>query len=47
MTEIGKVWARTRHRTAGNDPEWLVAFEGGLDADFVFSDYPKTQSVLY
>lgn len=43
MTELGKVWVKTRHHTATNDAEWLVTFEGGIDVDFVFSPYPKTR----
>jgi aminoglycoside 6-adenylyltransferase len=39
MDDIGKVWARTRSRTAGGEPEWLTTFEGGLDVDFVFDSY--------
>jgi hypothetical protein len=43
LAMIGNVWAQTRHRTAGNDAEWLVTFEGGFDVDFIFSAYPKFQ----
>jgi aminoglycoside 6-adenylyltransferase len=43
MTDIGNVWVKTRHRTVGNDAEWLVTFEGGFDVDFVFSTYRRTQ----
>jgi aminoglycoside 6-adenylyltransferase len=43
MQSIGEVWTKTRNITAGNEAEWLVTFAGGLDVDFVFSAYPKTQ----
>ena len=37
MTNIGKVWASMRSRTAGGDPEWITTFENGYDIDFVFN----------
>ncbi len=43
LSRIANVWARTRHQTVGDFPEWLVTFEGGLDADFVFSSYPRAR----
>ncbi len=35
LEELGEVWAAMPSRTAGNDPEWLVAFEDGIFVDFV------------
>jgi aminoglycoside 6-adenylyltransferase len=42
MAGFGEVWARTRHHTAGGEPEWLVAFRDGVDVDFVFQDARQT-----
>jgi aminoglycoside 6-adenylyltransferase len=42
IDRFGEVWALTRSRTAGGDPEWLVCYAGGLDVDFVFGDSRKT-----
>jgi aminoglycoside 6-adenylyltransferase len=33
---LGNVWVAAQGRTVRGDPEWLVIFEGGIDADFVF-----------
>lgn len=46
MDRLGEVWARTRHHTAGGEPEWLVAFRGGVDVDFVFQNAGQTAKLV-
>ena len=36
LASFGTVLIHTRHVTAGQNPEWLVTYAGGVDVDFVF-----------
>jgi len=37
LEQIGQVWVPLFNVTGRGDPEWLVLFDGGLKADFVFA----------
>ncbi len=46
LDEIGPVWMAVSSRTAGNDPEILVTFEGGFNVDFVFNPYTQLHEIV-